>query len=613
MSRAEVQAAEVGPKLSLLAVAVAALAVFWLLARHFGFLCDDAYISFRYAENLVAGRGLVFNPGERVEGYTNFLWVLELAAASALAGAAPERTALALSGVFTGLTFGVVVFLALRGRPGWTGAVTAAITLVFLATNRSFAVWTTGGLETRQFTGLVLLGVALLTCWEQRRVFATWASLAFALAALTRPEGLLVWACAAAWLALEALRRHGRAEIRAVAAPLLGFAVPFGCIVLAHFLWRYAYYGEWLPNTYYAKHVAPWAYAGAQYLLTAGLEHGLYLVLPVAALGTFWRWRQFGDARNGLAWLLVLPHAAYLVRIGGDHFEYRPLDFYWPLLYLAFADGIVAIGSARAAAAPGGRARWLRAGMAGAVALLALAYGVAIPWLDHVAIADLETREETFKLHEPLRQAHGPALFHLPLLRPLVRRYNRARAFCAKRFIGTRQREHDVFQRDRLASWGPYGALAALPLSSVPANLVTSMKTIGVSSYFLPALVVIDEFGLTDHTIARAGIAQTRTRKLAHDRRPPPGYLAERGVNVEVRPAAATVGEALQLAPYAVQLAPGLWMPFDVPATGRPVFDRPVYTLRAPGEVPRRREPAFEAGGELRDAREALASPRVVD
>lgn len=34
---------------------------------------EDAFISFRYARNLVDGHGLVFNPGERVEGYTNFL------------------------------------------------------------------------------------------------------------------------------------------------------------------------------------------------------------------------------------------------------------------------------------------------------------------------------------------------------------------------------------------------------------------------------------------------------------------------------------------------------------------------------------------------------------
>src|SRR4051794_37248022 len=43
------------------------------------FTIDDAYISFRYAENLASGHGLVYNLGERVEGYTNFLWVVLLA------------------------------------------------------------------------------------------------------------------------------------------------------------------------------------------------------------------------------------------------------------------------------------------------------------------------------------------------------------------------------------------------------------------------------------------------------------------------------------------------------------------------------------------------------
>src|SRR5262245_37848737 len=37
---------------------------------------DDAFISFRYAQNWLDGLGLVFNAGERVEGYTNFLWTV---------------------------------------------------------------------------------------------------------------------------------------------------------------------------------------------------------------------------------------------------------------------------------------------------------------------------------------------------------------------------------------------------------------------------------------------------------------------------------------------------------------------------------------------------------
>ncbi len=50
------------------------------------FLCDDAFISFRYVRNLLEGHGLVFNPGEHVEGYSNFLWVLELAGDMGIVG-----------------------------------------------------------------------------------------------------------------------------------------------------------------------------------------------------------------------------------------------------------------------------------------------------------------------------------------------------------------------------------------------------------------------------------------------------------------------------------------------------------------------------------------------
>ena len=77
-------------------LAVAALLPWLLLAwlaEAAWFLTDDAFISFRYARNLLEGNGLVFNPGERVEGYSNFLWVLELAALWGAFGLRPEQVA----------------------------------------------------------------------------------------------------------------------------------------------------------------------------------------------------------------------------------------------------------------------------------------------------------------------------------------------------------------------------------------------------------------------------------------------------------------------------------------------------------------------------------------
>src|SRR6185295_8846902 len=79
---------------------LAACVLLLLHAAHFFNLADDAYISFRYAENLATGHGLVFNPGDRVEGYTDFLWVVLLAFCK-LAGAPLPEASQALGIGFT--------------------------------------------------------------------------------------------------------------------------------------------------------------------------------------------------------------------------------------------------------------------------------------------------------------------------------------------------------------------------------------------------------------------------------------------------------------------------------------------------------------------------------
>ena len=95
------------------------LATGLLRAVSLAWTCDDAWISFRYAMNFVSGTGLVFNPGERVEGYTNFLWVLMNAPAFPLA--IPPET---FANVMSLASFaGIVLLLARRAwvRAGETG------------------------------------------------------------------------------------------------------------------------------------------------------------------------------------------------------------------------------------------------------------------------------------------------------------------------------------------------------------------------------------------------------------------------------------------------------------------------------------------------------------
>ena len=161
---------------------------------------------------------------------------------------------------------------------------------------------------------------------------------------MTRPEGLLLAACCFGWFAVQRLVRE-----RKISAPLIRdmilLVAPFAALVAAHYLFRYAYYGEWLPNTYYAKHVRPWYESGFRYLWAAALETGLYILLPLAFLALRSRWQMHRDVIYALALLCVAAHMAYLLPIGGDHFEYRPLDFYWPLLAVPAAEGFALFGS----------------------------------------------------------------------------------------------------------------------------------------------------------------------------------------------------------------------------------------------------------------------------
>ena len=335
----------------------------WLTSLSW-FLTDDAFISFRYVRNLLNGHGLVFNVGERVEGYSNFLWILELAAVWRILDIPPEHAAPWLSVLFTAGTLALMLWwiarlprLRMRGLVSWCA-------LALVCSSATFAVWTSaGGLETRQFTFFVVAAVVFLSLYRNLRWGLLAASLSLALASLTRPEGPLIAACCFAWFgalqlpdALNALQRDHEPQDRSLKTTIVAMAsridwrglicliAPFALIVGAHFLFRYAYYGEWLPNTYYAKHVRPWYEAGFKYLWAATLETGLYLLLPLAWCAMKARWRDARDGGYALVLLIVAAHMLFLARLGGDNIEFRPLDFYWPLLAVPAVEGIARLG-----------------------------------------------------------------------------------------------------------------------------------------------------------------------------------------------------------------------------------------------------------------------------
>jgi hypothetical protein len=230
------------PAVVCLAIVVAFVALSLL---RFNFTIDDAYITFRYARNLAAGLGAVYNPGERVEGYSSPLWMFLIAGAIRLG----------LNTVLFGKLFGLAsavatILLILRRGPRLfpDSTSTSVVAAALLAAGTPWMLWAIAGLETPLF---ILLSTAALFCfWDEiRRGRMKWTGPLFALATLTRPEGLLLAGAAGLSWAFLKIRR-GDARVR---SDEVWTAVLFAAPLLAHLAWRYAYYGSLVPNTYYTK------------------------------------------------------------------------------------------------------------------------------------------------------------------------------------------------------------------------------------------------------------------------------------------------------------------------------------------------------------------------
>jgi hypothetical protein len=292
-------------------------------------LIDDAYIAFRYAQHLAGGQGLVFNPGERVEGYTCFLWVLWLA------GCAELRLPLETASQWLGaacLAATLVVTARFRRpepeRPAWSLLIAPAL----FAANAAAAMWAVHGLETALFGLLLLLALRADARAAIAGVPGSAAGFWYALAALTRPEGALLFAASLLFWGLL-LRRRLPSLVRRV----LAFAV----IVLPHLVWRYHYYGFLLPNTFYAKVGMGWPLVarGARYVLDFFAGPQGLLFLPVLLC------LPQARADRSAAFLLWMAAAAGIVVAleGGDAFPaWRFLVPFLPVFYLLVQEGIAA-------------------------------------------------------------------------------------------------------------------------------------------------------------------------------------------------------------------------------------------------------------------------------
>lgn len=317
-----------------------ALALYAGHAALFGaYIADDAGISLAYARNLAAGHGPVLYPGaEAVEGFSNPAWTLLLALGAALGldfgDGIPLLKTLGLLLGGSGLLLTALV--ARRAYPDDDPSL-LWIAPAILAVWTPYVFWSGAGLENALYAFLLLLAVLLQLREVQGASMGWWSAAALAGVALTRPEGCAFFLVFLAHR-LVAARERWR---------LAAWTATFVIICAGYLALRFTVFGDWLPNTYYAKVLdrdvgALWHYVsapddpGRKYLLAFMLPN--LVVVGAAAAG--WLHHQYW--RTHLLFAGIAGGTfAYALYVGGDFWPaHRFLTPALPLLALSAQHGV---------------------------------------------------------------------------------------------------------------------------------------------------------------------------------------------------------------------------------------------------------------------------------
>ncbi|MCA8977657.1 MAG: hypothetical protein KDC98_23230 [Planctomycetes bacterium] len=468
-----------------LAFPVLLLPYLWLV-RRFWFVCDDAFINYRFCGNAHDGHGFVWNPAPfaPVEGYTSFLWVFGLYLVWIATGIEPPDAAIPIafcSGILV-LWFigGRLAELAMSERSRRWQPLVTLVALCAVASNHTFATWLTSGMETSVFALFAVLwtlratrvagdgGAGLL-------LLSIWAVMAY----LVRPDGMLLV------LGTVAIGCHGWLRRQRRLATVLASLLP-NLVVVAHFLWRRSYYGEWLPNTYYAKVTQAWPESGLRYLFCFAIEHGLWLWLPLVVL-----WLVVAACRRGAVaslfadrWPALVAVSAwigfvgyYTLVVGGDHFAYRIFAHLVPLVVLAACAMAASLRIPAIAVAIG-------------MTLFGIAANVPGWWLE----AQLVGREAEGFARTVTRAPQW--------LRPVLVHYDRNQAWLLLHSVGFRRATHDVLCQNALRGL-PDRHPGYVAGATAGQRLIYRADAVGVTGWALCDVAILDGHGLCDWVIAR--------------------------------------------------------------------------------------------------------------
>lgn len=289
--------------------------------RYFS-LFDDAMVSMRYAWNLSHGLGLVWNPGETIQGYTNLLMTLVMS----LATLAFDKSTAVLSIQILGIGFMLSIAYVTMKIADYIFQDNSHQRRAFLRTLTFFCVlsyyplsyWSLMGMETGLLALLLLLSILLSFRYAQRGNFTNMllVSVCLGLAYLTRPDSiifaLLIWVYIAWGIKLKSNQDQLYKLPVAIALFLL--------FVVGQLIFQYLYYGEMLPNTYTLK-LTGMSLFGRIRNGTGFIIPFLIVTAPILILASIDLISGF-QKRKLLMLSIVFSAIGYEVYVGGDPWLY---------------------------------------------------------------------------------------------------------------------------------------------------------------------------------------------------------------------------------------------------------------------------------------------------
>jgi len=505
----------------------------------FRWICDEPFITFRYIKNFFDGNGLVYNVGERVEGYTHFLWLMLLVAGRAI-GFDLVDTSIWLGIVsYTGILI-LLLAASYRNYKKSPRGIWLPLSAALFAVNYNTTVWASGGLETSLYAFLILLAFYL---WfysgfsEQRRLILTGTILAFV--PLTRPDGVLFTVTAVALLTIRGVKH--KQSVSSLTWSIFILLLPSIIVGLPYLAWKYYYYGNLLPNTYYAKSGDEnyygqgifyiWLYLCVHFTSAVALAAGAWFLLSYRNKGE--QLRKEGSTGSPVITAFicsVVYLVLFVIRSGGDFMFARFIIPVAGFIYIV-TEGVFDRLTTKSK-------RQYRILIALLLALLVFAenklrYGV----LFH--LKEDGTPTENWNLPDTPGQGSTRGIA------------DERWAYYSDHFM------QDGMGTGVLEGYSEVGKYLEPHFRGLPVT-VAIPGAMNMIAYYGNFKTCINEYGLTDAYIAHLQVAEHA--RIGHEKKAPEQYLIARNVDFELRQVVSEIPEHLGPTTIAFQIPDhGLW------------------------------------------------------